>query len=67
MVPGVYILLCLQETRYTLLPKGTDTHIPQQNYQKFLNSCLSLYYYGKVIAELEKNNKQVICLRLWSL
>ena len=51
IVLGVYILLYFKE--YTL-PKGTYTHIPQHTYQKVLKSCLSLYYYGKVIAELEK-------------
>ena len=56
-------LLCGQECifycaprkkRYTLLPEGTDIHIQQQNHQKNLHLCLSQYYYGKVIVELEK-------------
>ena len=43
--------------RYTRLPEGTDIHIQQHNHQKYLNPCLSRYYYRKVIAELE-NSKQ---------
>ena len=41
---------------YTLLPEVTDVHIKQHNHQKDLNLCLSLYYYRKVIVELEKKN-----------
>ena len=45
----------LRIKRCTLLPKGTDVHIKQRIHQKDLNLCLPLYYYGKVIVELEKN------------
>ena len=37
-----------------VLPEGTDVHIQQHNHQKDLNLCLSLYYFGRVIVELEK-------------
>ena len=56
-------LLCYQECtfycaprkkRCTLLPEGTDVHIEHCNHQKDLSFCLLLYYYGKVIIELEK-------------
>ena len=42
-----------RKKRYTILPEGTDIYIQQHNRQKDLNPCLSLYCYGKVIAELE--------------
>ena len=51
-----------RKKRYTLLPEGTDIQIQQHphNYRKDLNPCLSLYYYGKVIVELENNtNKEI--------
>ena len=48
MVLGVYILLSPP------IPEGTDVHILQHIHQKELNLCLLLYYYGKVIAEIEK-------------
>ena len=57
-------LLCCQECtfyctlwkkRCTLLPDGTDKHIQQHIHEKDLNLCLRLYYYGKVLAELENN------------
>ena len=40
--------------------KGTlfFLHIELHNHQNNLNRCLWLYYYGKVIAELEKKHKQ---------
>ena len=44
----------LRKKRSILLPEGTDVHIRQHIHQKDLNLCLPLYYYGKVIAELEK-------------
>ena len=48
---------------YTLLLEGTDVNIQQHNHQQDLNPCLSLYYYGKVIVELEKNtNKEFNCV-----
>ena len=40
------------------LPESTDILIQQHNHQKDLNPCLSLYYYGKAIDELEKNTKK---------
>ena len=51
MVPGVYILLCPPGRKGTLF----FLHIQLHNHQNDLNPCLWLYYYGKVIAELEKN------------
>ena len=50
MVPEEYILLSPGR-------KGTlfILHIQLHNHQKDLNTCLWLYYYGKVIVELEKN------------
>ena len=54
-----YIFYCAtRKRRYTLLLEGTDIHSQQQNHQKRLNSCLSLYYYGKVIVELGNNTKR---------
>ena len=50
MVPGVYILLCPQGRKGTLF----FLHIQLHDYQQHLNPCLWLYYYGKVIVELEK-------------
>ena len=44
----------LMKKRCTLLSKGTDVHIQQHIYQRDLHLCLQLYYYGKVIVELEK-------------
>ena len=44
----------LRKKRCTLLPEGKNVHIKQQIHQKDLNLCLPLYYYGKVIVELEK-------------
>ena len=57
IVPAVNILLRSQEEEI-LLPDGPDVHIQQHSHQKHLNPCLSLYYYGKVIVELEKNTKK---------
>ena len=48
----------LRKTRCTLLPEGTDIQIQQHIQQKDLNLCLPLYYYGKVIVELEKNTNK---------
>ena len=39
----------------TLLPEGTDIYIQQHNHRKDLNPCLPLYYYGKFILFLLKN------------
>ena len=50
--PEVYILLCPQEEKVATL---FFLHIQLHNHQNDLNPCLWLYYYGKVIAELEKN------------
>ena len=44
--------------RCTLLPEGTDMHIHHCNDRKDLNPCLSLYYCGKVIVELENNTSK---------
>ena len=49
MVPGVYILLCPQEEKVLFF-----LNIQLHSHQKDLNPYLWLYY-GKVIAELEKN------------
>ena len=51
MVPGVYILLCPPGRKGTLF----FLHIQLHNHQKDLNPSLWLYYYGKVIVELENN------------
>ena len=62
-VPGVYILLCPRKNKYTLFPDGTDILIQKHNHQKDLHHCLLLYYYGKVIAELEKTaTKEFNCV-----
>ena len=44
----------IRKKRCILLPEATDVH------QKDLNLCLPLYYYGKVIVELEKKHKEGI-------
>ena len=44
----------LRKKRCTLLPEGKDVHIQQHIHQRDLNLFLPLYYYGKVIVELEK-------------
>ena len=52
-----------RKKRCTLPSEGTDVHIQQYNHQKDLNLCLSLYYFGRVIVELEKNtNKDFNCV-----
>ena len=51
MVPGAYILLCPPGRKGTLF----FLHIQLHNHQKDLNPSLWLYYYGKVIVELENN------------
>ena len=59
MVPGVYILLCLQENKV----HSSFLHIQLHNLQKDLNPCLLLYYYAKVIVQLEKNaNNEFYCV-----
>ena len=55
MVLGVYILLCPQKEKV----HSSFLHIQLHNHQKDLNPCLSLYYYGKVIDELEKVQKGI--------
>ena len=63
LVPGVYILLSPRKKTCTLLPEDTDVHIQQHNHQKDLSPCLSLYCFGKVIVELEKNtSKEFKCV-----
>ena len=57
MVPGVYIFLCPQEKNVLLFP----THSAAQSSKRF--KPLPLYYYGKVIDELEKNtNNELNCV-----
>ena len=54
-----YIFYCApRNKRFIPLPEGTDILIQQHNHQKDLNPCLSLYYYGKAIDELEKKKKK---------
>ena len=64
MVPGVYILLYpLEEDVLFFLRARIYIHIQQHNHKKDLNPCLSLYYYGNVNIELEKNtNKEFNCV-----
>ena len=50
MEPRVYILLCPQEEKIHFF-----LQLQLHNYQKDLNPCLWLYYYSRIIAELEKN------------
>ena len=45
----------------TLLREGKDVRIQQEIHQKYLNLSLALYYYCKVIFELEKTNKEFNC------
>ena len=53
----------LRKKRCILHTEGTSIHIQQHIHQKDLNLCLPLYYYDKVIAELEKNtNKEFNCV-----
>ena len=54
MVPGVYIILSPEEEEVHSFPEGKDVHIQQHIIHKDLNLCLLLFYYGKVIIELEK-------------
>ena len=51
MVRGVYILLCPPGRKDTLF----FLHIQLPSHQKDLNPSMWLYYYGKVIVELENN------------
>ena len=48
----------LGKKRHNILPEGTDVHIQQHIHQKDLNLFLTLYYYGKVYVELEKNTNK---------
>ena len=71
-VPEVCTFYCsLRKKRCTLLYKGTDVHIQQHIHQKYLNLCLLLHYYGKVIVELEKtqtrNSTVFIVLIIWPI
>ena len=50
----------LRKKRCTLLPEGKYVHIQQYIQQKYMNLCLPLYYYGKVIAELEKTQTRTL-------
>ena len=55
----------LRKKKCTRHPEGKDVHIQQQIQQKDLNLCLPIYYYGKVIVELEKPqtiNKEFNCV-----
>ena len=58
----------LEKKRWTL-PESINIHIQRLIYQKYLNLCLLLYYYGKVIFELEKtqarNSTVFIVLVIW--
>ena len=55
MVPTVYILLSRQEKEvHSSWRAQMLVHIQQHIHQKDLILCLPLYYYGKVIAELQK-------------
>ena len=58
MMPGVYISLSLRKKRH-ILPADTEVHIQLHIHQKYLNLCLTLYYYAKVIVELEKKQTNV--------
>ena len=53
MQKGNSTALCLW---CTLLPECADVHIQQHINRKYLNLCLPLYYYAKVLVELEKKN-----------
>ena len=72
ILPGVYILLPLQEEevlrkkRCTLPPEGADVYIQQHIHQKDLNLCLPLHDYAKVIVELEKTQTRNSAV-LWYL
>ena len=46
---------CALRKRCTVFSEGTDVHIQQYIHHIDLNLCQSLYYYGKVNVELEKN------------
>ena len=58
----LWICYGARSVHFTVSPgrKGTlfFLHIQLHNHQKDLNPCLWLYYYGKVIVELEKNKQQ---------
>ena len=67
IVPVVYILLSPQEEENTVLPEGTDAHIQEQIHQKDLHLFLPLFYYAKLIVELENTNKELNCVMLMVL
>ena len=54
MQKGNSTALCLW---CTLLPECADVHIQQHINRKYLNRCLPLYYYAKVLVELKKKKK----------
>ena len=55
----LWICYGARSAHFTVSPRRKGTlfflHIQLRNHQNDLNPCLWLYYYGKVIAELEKN------------
>ena len=58
IVLGVYILLPQKDKVQIFLRAQMYTlHVQQYIHQKDLNLCLPLYYYAKVIVELEKNKE----------
>ena len=67
-VPFLFILVGAMSVCGFIVPPGRKgtlffLHIQLNNHQKDLNPCLSLYYYGKFIAELEKNTiKEFNCV-----
>ena len=64
-IQSVNLLWCQECTFYCPLRKkrrgalfheGTDAHIHEHIHQQDLKLCLPLYYYSKVIVELEKTH-----------
>ena len=49
----------LRKKRCTFLPEGTDVHIQKHIYEKDLNLFLPLFYYTKVIVELQKHRQRI--------
>ena len=59
----VYTFYCPpRKERCILLTEGTDVHIQQHIHQKYLNLCLSLHYYAKLLLLTWKKHKQEIQL-----
>ena len=54
---------CPLRKKRHILPEDTDVHIQLHIYQKYLNLCLTLYYYAKVIVELENKHKEMLKCR----